>query len=212
MIYVYYTQIGSQLTDARFKTFLDQLPRAIQEQVQRYRKWEDRQRGLFGKLLLQRALYDLDLQSYTLGGLKYNSYNRPYFDHSVDFNISHSGDYVICAISKEFKVGCDIEKIQEVPISDFTEQFSEKELDEIVKNKEPLRHFFRLWAQKEAFLKVIGVGLNVPLHTLAITDNVVLWEGQEWFLHKLDIDEDYPCYVCTNSIFRKINSIDVIFN
>ena len=90
----------------------DELDRAL-----RYRRWQDKQAYLLGKLLLAKHLansgYDLKL----LKDVCYTKFNRPYLKiNQVDFNISHSGDFVICAFSIDQMVGIDIEKFQSIDL------------------------------------------------------------------------------------------------
>lgn len=203
MIDIYYSEVGEQLNNYRFNELLGQLPLQMHNQILKYRKWQDRQRGLLGKLLLKKGLEKLNLNGYSLNNLQYNTYNRPYFNDKIDFNISHSGNYVICAVARDVRVGVDIEEIQEIPISDFDLQFSHKELAEISASSCPFREFYNYWTKKESFLKAIGVGLNIPLNLLDISNNEVLWEGEKWFLTDVFIDKNYATCVCTNSIFTK---------
>lgn len=212
MVYVYYTAISEKLEGYKFNELLEQVPLQIQSKVLKYRKWQDRQRGLLGKLLLQKGLEWLGEEGFTLSDLKYNIYDRPYFNESIDFNISHSGDYVVCAISKSLRIGVDIEEIQEIPISDFDLQFSKRELTQIGNSSDRFREFFTFWTKKEAFLKAIGIGLNSPLNQLEVYNNEILWEGKKWFLQNLQVDDKYVSHLCTDAIFPKIELRNLRFD
>jgi len=67
----------------------------------------------------------------------------------VHFNVSHSGDLFVCAISADAEVGIDVERIREVPEREaIAERYG---LD--------AARFFETWTEREAYLKALGVGV-----------------------------------------------------
>lgn len=197
MIIILYTRFYKKLAADLYLHYLNSLPAGIQKNIESYYKWEDAQRSLFGKLLLIEGLKNFGITNHSLENLMYSEYKRPYLNN-IDFNISHSGEFVICAISKNNKVGIDVEEINEIPADEFEEQFSDTELAAI-RNDKSFRHFYTLWTQKEAFLKAIGKGLYVPLNQVAIKDNKIYWEGKDWFMHEVKLDTGYVSYLCTDT-------------
>ncbi|MEO5647148.1 MAG: 4'-phosphopantetheinyl transferase superfamily protein [Chitinophagaceae bacterium] len=177
---------------------MKRIPVQMQEKIRRFHKWQDAQRSLFGNLLLIEGIKSLKLSGYKLEQLSYTAFGRPYLGADVDFNISHSGEYTICAISQINKVGIDIEKIVEIPVADFEEQFSKQEIAAIEKDKS-MRYFYNLWTQKEAFLKAIGKGLQVPLNTVSINDKMINWENKFWYLDEIRLDEHYVSHLCSDT-------------
>lgn len=204
MIYVFYCISSERLKPKSFNYFLQQLPPDIQNQVIKFKNWQDVQRGLLSKALLIKGMKALGLCSYSLHQLKLTEFNRPYFDNSVDFNISHSGEYVICAISKTNRIGIDIEEIKDVPILEFDSQFSTQEMEEIFQDKNSLHAFYTLWTQKEAFLKAIGTGLYVPLHQISINNNKIMWDDVSWFLTEIKLDQRYVSHLATNIFLPEV--------
>ncbi len=200
MIHVYYTKIAARLELKIIDHFLEQLPPDVQNQVLKFRKWEDRQRGILGKMLLIEGLKFLGYDSSLLKELRYTAFKKPYFDNLLHFNISHSGDYTICAISKNNIVGIDIEEIKDIPLVDFDNEFSKKELEQIYAAKNPLKLFYRFWTQKEAFLKAIGTGLNVPLNKIAIDNNKIIWKKRIWFLKEIKLDPEYISHLSVDTL------------
>jgi len=82
---------------------------------------------------------------------------------SLQFNISHSDDLAVCAVTRRVAVGVDVEKIRSVPGADQIAKrwFSSKEQTELdtapVTEKE--RVFFKIWTRKESILKWSGEGI-----------------------------------------------------
>ncbi len=182
-----------------FTSLFNQLPSFVQDQVLKYRKWQDRQRIVIGKNLLITGLQSFNYAYYSLTNLKYTKFQRPYIDSTIDFNISHANDFTVCAISETNRVGIDIEKAQSININDFENQLSIPELKQLSQAKNSHLAFYKLWTQKEAFMKAVGTGLSVPLNKIGIQNNKVTWEGQEWFLHEIKLHKEYICHLCTST-------------
>lgn len=145
----------------------------------------------------------MGINRYKLSDLKFTNFHKPYFDDSIDFNISHAGEYVLCGISLTNKIGVDVEEIKSIPLDDFTNNFSEKEWEEILQ-RDDFNGFYKHWTQKEAFLKAIGMGLNIPLKEAEIRDNKITWENKEWFLQEIKLDKGYISHISTDILFPKI--------
>lgn len=112
----------------------------------------------------------------------------------VHFNISHSGDYVVCAVSDK-EIGIDIEKIRDVhPRS--AERFACPEELEYINSTE--NGFFEIWTLKEAYFKCIGTGLgsdikNVSFH---IKQNEIKCSEQGFECLFYKIANGYICSIC----------------
>lgn len=81
----------------------------------------------------------------------------------IHFNISHSGQYVMCAFSDE-EIGCDIEKIQVMNMDVAKRFFAADEYEYIcnlVSDEERKNAFFRLWTMKESVMKITGLGMKL---------------------------------------------------
>lgn len=198
MIYIFYCASVNQLDEESFNFFLKKVPENIQSKILRLKNWDDRQRSLFSKLLLVKGLNVMELSAYSLDQIMLSEYQRPYFNSNIDFNISHSGEFIICGISVDHKLGIDIEEIKEIPLDDFENQFSEYEMKAIMNSENRLQAFYTLWTQKEAFLKAIGTGLHVPLNEIGIEDKTVKWNNQDWFLSEISFGNKYVSHLCTN--------------
>jgi 4'-phosphopantetheinyl transferase len=198
MVYVFYTRLVQPLPKDTFRSLLQLLPSGIQTKIAKYRKWQDAHRSLLGKVLLINGLEHLALTHYSLGNLKFTQFDKPFFDDVVDFNIAHSGEYILCAISLTNKVGIDVEEIQNIPLYDFERNFTATEWETITQAADYIP-FFTFWTKKEAFLKAIGMGLNVPLNAISVFNNKVMWNGKEWFLHEIKLDKNHIAHLAMDN-------------
>jgi len=155
MIAVYYTRITNIWdADMQYKK-LYQLPDCLIERISKYNEPRDKQLRICGKLLLRQLLDKYNANS-KLEDIQYDQYNRPFIPNTIDFNISHSGDYVICAAITKGRIGVDIEQILPVNIDLYQDYFTKKEWDLISSSKYSNDVFYDLWTKKEALIKTIG--------------------------------------------------------
>jgi 4'-phosphopantetheinyl transferase len=98
------------------------------------------------------------------------------------FNVSHSGDVVLLAFARGRDVGVDVEEVSARidPIELGRTCFSDTEQAVVreVENSERLGVFFRFWTAKEAYIKLLGGGLSIPLgnFTVEASDSAPVWQ------------------------------------
>ncbi len=209
MIKLFFYKITNRLETAVFNNLLQQLPIALQHKILKYRNWQDAERSLAGNILLLKGLEFIGRKEYTLDDLKYTEFQKPYFDEAISFNITHSGEYVICALSETNKVGVDVEAIKDIPMEDFTNLFANKEWKELINATNKLHAFYTLWTKKEAFLKAVGCGLSQPLNEVVIEKNSITWENQQWFLHEIVLDLHHIAYICSDTVAPQIQLVEI---
>ena len=92
---------------------------------------------------------------------------------SLRFNLSHSADVILFAITTQRQIGIDVEKIRpDVDVMELAvSQFAEKEIQELheLSVPEKINAFYRCWTRKEAFVKARGDGLSFALNKFAVT-------------------------------------------
>ena len=115
--------------------------------------------SLFALLLLAKLLNSSGASARSLT-LARNEYGKPYFkDSELEFNVSHSGEYVAVALSNEGAVGVDIETADvsaEKAVKLAKRFFTEAERKAVEKCSSS---FCELWSAKEAKAKYLGVSL-----------------------------------------------------
>lgn len=90
----------------------------------------------------------------------------PAEDAAIRFNLSHSGDKFLLAVSRECEVGVDIEELRtERRLVEIGKRFFAPEEHARMCAEGPdgiSDYFYRLWACKEAYLKLHGTGFSFP--------------------------------------------------
>ena len=137
------------------------------EKMNAYKKQSDR--NLY---LVAHGAFNLITKEITgiLPNINYTPYGKPYIENSeIEFNITHSGELVLIALSKESPIGVDIEQV--LPIenkSGLLEQFFHiHEIEEIRGLSPPNSDlaFYSCWTRKEAILKSLGNGLSIDTNS-----------------------------------------------
>lgn len=103
----------------------------------------------------------------------YNAQGKPSVINSqkLQFNLSHTGELAVIAVGKGFPVGVDIEHYSARPYDGIAKTlFSEQELEGFHKAPAALKPalFFHIWSQKEAFIKICGLGLSYPTKEFSV--------------------------------------------
>lgn len=204
MIEVFYTKIDIETFDAAYQKDIDNFPSKLKEKILAYRSVKHQLHDYFGKKLLQYLLKEKQLK-YSLSDLKYTEKDRPYFDCSTfDFNISHSGKYVVLVCSDTSKVGVDIEQHRAIQVDDFKRYFSEDEWQNILQSTIPQNQFFDYWTIKEAAIKCLGDGVAVLSKTKTLDENRVLCDDEIFYYKKLDIENNYSFALCSSEEISEI--------
>jgi 4'-phosphopantetheinyl transferase len=202
-LHLYSTVFPEPLSPTAFQELLSRLPVTLQKKVLAYRRWQDAYASLFGKLLLKRALLEAG-HSGDLTGLRITEYGRPYLEGyngaypkvGADFNISHSGNRVVCILSTQGRVGIDLEETGDIAMDDFQSQFTAAEWAAITGSSMPLQTFYHYWTAKESLIKADGRGLQIPLDSLEVGGQPsVLVNGQHWYIRDLPIFTHYACHI-----------------
>ncbi|HCG01772.1 MAG TPA: hypothetical protein DEV93_14675 [Chloroflexi bacterium] len=103
-------------------------------------------------------------------------HGKPYLvgpGQGLNFNVSHSGRFVLIGITFGFEIGVDIERIDlEADVAELADTaLTSEERDRILafSGRSRAEAFIRHWVLKEAFLKGIGVGLTVSPSAVSVS-------------------------------------------
>lgn len=139
----------------------------------------------------------------------FNQHNKPMLANAhastLQFNLSHSDDAVVIAITNGIAVGVDIEKMQtDAKLAVAERFFNPAEVAALIAltPTEQAIMFYRLWAKKEAVVKADGQGFAV-LHTafsVCVTDTpeTIALQQTEWSLYTLKLLPDYAAALATS--------------
>lgn len=177
------------------------IPLLEQQKINQLRFDDDKLRSLIGKLLLFYVLkkHQHD-QTNKLPDICYYQYAKPYLDGFVGgFNISHSGEWVVCLYSPYGAVGVDIEKIQPINIDEYRDVLTPAEYDAI---ENGLLDFMQLWTLKEAIIKADGRGFYLAPNSfdipLPFENHVKLHLADHtWFIALFDFSTDYKLAIAS---------------
>ena len=90
----------------------------------------------------------------------------------LEFNISAAGEVALVAVARRAQVGVDIEALdRDIEAAEVLPFLAHSEQDDIARLDEPERRraILDVWTRKEAYSKMLGVGLSLPLDAYAVT-------------------------------------------
>ncbi len=128
------------------KVLLSKVNESQKEKAMKYKNEIDQIRSLASSYLVN---------SLSSEPLLFNDMGKPFFENGPYFNISHSGKYIVMAVSNK-EVGVDIEENVEKNMSSLIRIFNEAEAKMIKEHAD----FYYLWCAKESLIKCIGSSIS----------------------------------------------------
>jgi len=143
--------------------------------LDRFRQHPDKERHVLAHSL-KRAVLSQYLSSTTHElSFSQSDYGKPFCVHpdSPFFNLSHSGDWVVLAVSAESEVGVDVEFERAIDADSIVKRVSSaREIAVYQRSECPQNCFLCLWTQKEAISKACGQGISVGLSSIPCSGEV----------------------------------------
>ena len=135
-------------------------------QCARFVRPADRARAVASRACLRVVLAKYLLLDPRALSIKAGTSGKPLLDGgdpSIQFNMSHSGDMALIAVTRGLRVGIDVERVRDVPdieaIMDGFFSGQEAAWFRSRGNVERTPAFFLLWTRREAAAKALGIGL-----------------------------------------------------
>lgn len=125
---------------------LKNISESQKEKALKYKNEKDQIRSMISSYLAN---------SLSADELLFNEMGKPYYQNGPYFNISHSGKFVVMAVSDK-EIGVDIEENKEQDMSSLIKIFNEAE----VKLLKDHADFYYLWCAKESLIKCMGSSIN----------------------------------------------------
>lgn len=189
--------MGPQLLTWEWNTFLLKIPSDERMRILKYKHWQDRQRALLGNVLVRWMIRAFtDVQHIQIAR---NKNGRPYLvsknSWGGDFNLSHSGEWIVAALTEQGRIGVDVEKIKPLHEEVILYALSASEIHVInQKSKiDRVSSFYELWTMKEAIYKT-GLFPNATPKSL---DTVELKsKHKDIYTQLFYIDPEHPVSIC----------------
>lgn len=197
----------SHFPNTQLIPLLSCVSREKSDKLSRFHHQEDLIRGLVGDLLVRKVISEtlaVPVKRIVFGT---NSYGKPYLaipdNNSFHYNVSHSGDWVVCAID-DSPVGIDIERIQPVQLEISRRFFAREEVEFIEQapsDDQKQERFFAVWTAKESYIKAIGQGLSHSLNNFSTVregsvEGLRVFDHCDWYLKAYSLDDSYALAVC----------------
>jgi len=176
VVHVWRADLGSKA--ARLRRLERNLSADERARASRFRLGRDRDRFVGARGLLREilALY-LNASPGRLS-FGYGAHGKPFLvgdEHStLRFNVSHSLDAMLLAITHLREVGVDVEGVRNIglvmdEIGDTVLSEPEKQALARFDGEDKRTNFLRFWTLKEAFIKADGRGMSLPLKRIDVS-------------------------------------------
>jgi len=131
----------------------------------------------------------------------------------LEFNVSHSGDWLVLAFSRGLPLGVDVEEERELEFDDLVRSFfspPERAAWTGLPAAARRRAFFSAWTRKEAYVKALGLGLLKPLDSFAVAcgpddERGLIWcasddtAPQRWQIVPVAVAPGYACALAVDT-------------
>jgi 4'-phosphopantetheinyl transferase len=130
------------------------------------------------------------------------AHGRPFVPYGPHYSVSHSGGWVLIAVSGGGPVGVDIEEIR--PLGDL-EGMRRLVLSDGEQPTGPveLGWFYRLWTRKEAVVKATGEGI-VRLRSVSVSGDTATSGDSSWQLRDLPVPDGYAAALASSEPVRAV--------
>ncbi len=108
------------------------------------------------------------------------AHGKPYIEgNPIYFSISHCKGLVMAAVG-DAEIGADCELIRPHDLRVLERVANENEKQRIMSSSDKTGEFFRLWTMKEAYVKMLGIGIGYPLKSLDTSkEDIINADGEK---------------------------------
>lgn len=214
---VHLLNVSIDTISSEIQSFIDVLSEDEVRRAAVYSLEKDRVQFIIGRGLLRIILgFYVDANPKELR-FQYNEYGKPQLSEAllynyISFNVSHSDNEIIYAISQGRKLGVDIERIcLDLEFNEVLKRFFSPKEQWIIKNspsEKQVNTFYMIWTRKEAYCKAIGTGIVSHFERIDVTagtgeanrykvsgENI---EEKYWVISDISIDENYTAAVAVH--------------
>ncbi|MCQ4744245.1 4'-phosphopantetheinyl transferase family protein [Blautia producta] len=172
MVKVYAAKIPLDLSENDITDFTSYIQSDKIQKIKNYKNLSDKYRSVLGELIVRYGV--CKIKGCNKQDIQIVNKHKPYliYPSNIYFNISHSKDWVVCAIAS-YPIGIDIEFID--PTRDYESiaerffSYDEKKYVMCPSNKRlQMERFYKVWTLKECYTKTNGMGLQMPFKSFSI--------------------------------------------
>ncbi|WP_052088031.1 4'-phosphopantetheinyl transferase family protein [Paenibacillus wynnii] len=204
--------VGASIDVIAFEALWVRLSKEKQERLKKFKRQQDIIRSLVADLLARMMCAEAMCCSMEDVEFEYNEFGKPLVsgDTPCYFNVSHSGDWVVCAVDSD-AIGIDIEQKGNIDLEIARRFFTSQEYRYIWGGDPVTRidRFYEIWTFKESYIKAVGKGLTIPLQSFEV--EIAQQEYGEslrarisknsssanvWFLKQYNMNADYKVAIC----------------
>lgn len=193
-------------SDDFFAISLASLPKNISEKINNILNETAQKQSILAWSILKYCL----AKQYQINNFEiyYGENQKPYLkNENIYFNLSHSANYVVCAVSKS-EIGIDIQKISQNKPRVAQRLFCINEQIQLEKASEKNAFFTRLWTLKESYLKMTGEGISSKANQLDFS----IYTTKSFKYMNVDFEvflqDDYFISVCSKEAVFDVKIID----
>ncbi len=215
MINVFHIRIGDFGLEANaIESLTGILPGPVHERLEKISNPANRYRSALGDILTRFAIQSVTGLNAGKLAVDYGPNGKPFLGShpEIHYNISHSGEYVVCAVA-DVNLGIDVERIRDVNFRVAERYFSKAELTDLMALEGDKRrdYFFTLWTIKESYLKALGRGLTKSLSSFTVIrdEKGFSLSGEHsaagYSVFSCSLPGSYMMSLCYNGIEQEIN-------
>lgn len=206
---LYFTRLSAaedlvSIDDELIERWISELAVDKQAAIRRLVNMSDRMASLVASRLLKKCAFDEKVSDFQLCDIHYPEAGKPCWQSRngkwLDFNISHSDNLVLVAVSRTVKVGVDAEIIRELKNLNFKMVMTPEELSHIKARPE---QFFELWSKKEAIVKAANTTGIARMRDVILQDNGAMLDDKSWYIktlhNQMKLENEFSVHLATSA-------------
>ena len=153
-----------------------------------------------------------------------NKAGKPFLvDQQVQFNLSHSGSYLLLGVTYFDRIGVDIQEVYPISSMDkvIKSNFSGQEVAYLDSHPPDLRQelFFSIWTANEAYLKALGEGFGISSRSIdllpdpnldisfLLVDPTVTGNNPPWTIQAINLPQGYQGALAVDGLVEEVLEI-----
>ena len=132
----------------------------------------------------------------------------------LEFNLSHSHDIALLAVTIEHPIGIDVEIMKDRDCHALSQRYFSPDEHKAwlsIPKDQQLHSFFHIWTQKEAVIKALGLGLAYPLDAFTVSasppanlQHIASDQATHWSMHDFSPHPDYCAAIAIRCPIEKV--------